>query len=100
MRVSRKQKQVSRGIFGSMPSRLWLQVLQKRSLNEKGKVFVNIKGEPLRGYKHWFDPAVEEAGLRDFTRYYLRHTFASRLAMAGVDLLTISELMGHKTIQM
>jgi integrase len=47
-----------------------------------------------------FDRAVEEAGLRDFTWYCLRHTFASRLAMAGVGLLTISELMGHKTIQM
>ena len=30
----------------------------------------------------------------------LRHTFASRLAMAGVDLRTLAELMGHKTIQM
>jgi integrase len=76
------------------------KVLQKRSLNGKGEVFVNIEGKPLHGYKHWFDPAVEEAGLRDFTWYCLRHTFASRLAMAGVDLLTISELMGHKTIQM
>lgn len=76
------------------------KVLQKRSLNGKGEVFVNIQGEPIRGYKHWFNPTVEEAGLRDFTWYCLRHTFASRLAMAGVDLLTISELMGHKTIQM
>jgi integrase len=76
------------------------KVLQKRSLAGEGQVFVNIQGEPLQGYKHWFGPAVEEAGLRDFTWYCLRHTFASRLAMAGVDLLTISELMGHKTIQM
>jgi len=76
------------------------KVLQKRSLNGKGEVFVTIEGTPLHGYKHWFDPAVEEAGLRDFTWYCLRHTFASRLAMAGVDLLTISELMGHKTIRM
>lgn len=76
------------------------RVLQKRSLNVKGEVFVNIEGQALHGYKHWFDPAVEEAGLQDFTWYCLRHTFASRLALAGVDLLTISELMGHKTIQM
>jgi integrase len=76
------------------------KVLEKRSLNKEGRVFVNIQGQPLRGYKHWFDPAVKEASLRDFTWYCLRHTFASRLAMAGVDLLTISELMGHRTIQM
>jgi site-specific recombinase XerD len=59
-----------------------------------------MEGKPLRGYKHWFDAAVEEAGLQDFTWYCLRDTFASRLAMAGVDLVTIFELMGHKTIQM
>ena len=29
-----------------------------------------------------------------------RHTFASRLVIAGVDLKTVQELMGHKTIAM
>jgi integrase len=76
------------------------KVLQQRSLNGEGQVFVTIQGQPLHGYKHWFDPAVAEAGLRDFTWYCLRHTFASRRAMAGVDILTIFELMGHRTIQM
>jgi integrase len=76
------------------------KVLQQRSLNRQGSVFVNIQGQPLRAYKHWFDRAVEEAGVRDFTWYCLRHTFASRLAMAEVGLLTIAELMGHRTIQM
>ncbi len=66
----------------------------------QGRVFVNMQGEPLKGYKHWFDPAVREAGISFFTWYCLRHTFASRLVMAGVDLRTVAELMGHKTIQM
>jgi len=30
----------------------------------------------------------------------IRYTFASRLVMAGVDLKTVQELMGHKTIAM
>ena len=65
-----------------------------------GWVFVTMDSERLCGYKHWFGPAVETAGIRDFTWYCLRHTFASRLVMAGVDLRTVAELMGHKTIQM
>jgi len=75
------------------------QQLQKRT-NGKEWVFANIHGEPLKGYKHWFEEAVATAGLEDFTWYCLRHTFASRLVMAGVDIRTVAELMGHKTIQM
>src|ERR1039458_6201474 len=47
----------------------------------KGRVFVNIHGEPVRGYKHWFGPAVKAAGIPHFTWYCLRHTFASWLVM-------------------
>jgi integrase len=75
------------------------QELFSRSRGE-GPVFVDTQGDLLKGYKHWFVPAVRKAGLGDFTWYCLRHTFASRLAMAGVDLRTVAELMGHKTIQM
>jgi integrase len=76
------------------------KLLRQRSLDSAGPVFVNMQGERLQGYKHWFDDAVREAGIRDFTWYCLRHTFASRLAMAGASLRDIAEAMGHKTIQM
>jgi integrase len=75
------------------------QQIFARSSGE-GFVFIGRRGEPLRGYKHWFEDAVVLAGVKDFTWYCLRHTFASRLVMAGVDIRTIAELMGHKTIQM
>jgi len=44
--------------------------------------------------------ACEEAKVVGVTWHILRHTFASRLVMAGVDLKTVQELMGHKTIAM
>jgi integrase len=36
----------------------------------------------------------------NFHWHDLRHTFASRLVMAGTDIRTVQDLMGHKTIGM
>ncbi len=44
--------------------------------------------------------AVSEAKIEDFRFHDLRHAFASRLAMEGVDLLTIKDLGGWKTLSM
>src|SRR5271169_2635075 len=40
------------------------------------------------------------AKIAGFSWHCLRHTFASRLVMAGVDIRTVQELLGHKTIAM
>lgn len=63
-------------------------------------VFLNTEGHALRSSRDWFEPAVAEAEVRDYTWHCNRHTFASRLVMAGVDIRTVAYLMGHSTIQM
>jgi site-specific recombinase XerD len=50
-------------------------------------------------HRKWWEQVIAEAKLHDFHWHDLRHTFASRLVMAGVDLRTVQELMGHLTIQ-
>jgi integrase len=67
---------------------------------EGGRVFRNRHGQPYRSFRTAFERAVRQAGIQDFTFYDLRHTFASRLVMAGVDLPTVKELLGHKDIAM
>src|SRR5262245_61897949 len=63
-------------------------------------VFRTPQGRPYRNFRTAFEHAVQKAGLEDFTFHDLRHTFASRLVMAGVDLPTVKELLGHKNIAM
>jgi len=47
-----------------------------------------------------FTQAVRTAGLKNVTFHTLRHTFASHAVMAGVDLYTLTKILGHRTLQM
>jgi site-specific recombinase XerD len=53
-----------------------------------------FSGEPDK----WFAELCAKAKITDFTWHDLRHTFASRLVMAGVPIRAVSELMGHSDI--
>ncbi len=45
-----------------------------------------------------FLKAVKRADIPPCRFHDLRHTFATRLVLAGVDLATVKELMGHASI--
>ena len=46
----------------------------------------------LKPPARWFPEACQQANVLNFTWYCFRHTFASGLVMAGVDLRTVQEL--------
>ena len=48
----------------------------------------------------WFAGAIKKADVKNFRWHDLRHTFASRHAMSGTDILTISKLLGHASVVM
>jgi integrase len=50
--------------------------------------------------KKSFHSARTKAKLGDFHFHDLRHTFASNLIMEGADLMTVKDLLGHKTLSM
>jgi len=57
-------------------------------------------GNPFGDVKTAWWKALKETGIERFRFHDMRHTFGSRLGMAGVDIKTIQELMGHKDIKM
>src|SRR5262249_42905629 len=63
-------------------------------------VFAKRDGTRIQSITRAFRTACKRAGLADVTPHVLRHTFASRLAMAGVDLRTIQELGGWRSLRM
>jgi integrase len=80
-------------VLRSLPSRLKSPyVFPSRS----GKTPLNANNFINRVW----NPLLQEARIEDFHWHDCRHTFTSRLIMAGVDLRTVQELLGHKTITM
>ena len=71
-----------------------------KAQNGQGEyVFTNPRtGKPYVDIKRSFDSACKKAGVENLRFHDLRHSFATRLARRGVDLVIVKELMGHASI--
>lgn len=63
-------------------------------------VFFGQGENRVRSLPHCWEKYLDDAGIQDFHWHDLRHTFASRLVMAGVPIFTVQGLLGHCTIKM
>jgi integrase len=81
-----------------------IELMKRRTKNVKGAFVFPSKGNsdgPIASVRKAHDAAVEKAGIKEHFRLYdLRHTFATRAVAAGVDLPTLSAILGHTSIQM
>jgi len=82
---------------------IMLELLQRLHQSKKSDfVFTNSRGQPYdkEGVRAAFNKAKHELGLHGLRFHDLRHTFASYLVMSGVDLRSVQELGGWKSLRM
>jgi integrase len=82
-----------------------LKVCRAKRNPDTPRVFLTRYGQPMKYPRAWFrlvmtDAVKKNPALRNVTWHILRHTFISRLVMAGVDLVTVMNQAEHKTLAM
>ena len=73
---------------------------RKQSNKNVGYVFSGRTDGTLLDVKKAWISVRASAEISNFRWHDLRHSFASKLAMRGVDLNTIRELLGHASLAM
>ena len=84
-------------------SRLVELLRRKATMQAKGSFVFSSAASTLvdaRNLTRSFRLAAKKAQLIDVRFHDLRHTFATRLAQAGVDLYKVQRLLGHKSAAM
>ena len=77
-----------------------LQGWRAQSETGEGLVFVNDDGKRFDRVNFSWRHLLKDAGIAAFRWHDMRHHFASRLVMGGVDLNTVRELLGHSDYAM
>jgi site-specific recombinase XerC len=81
-----------------------LRIIRTMDTLDSPYVFAGIR-KPLQPMdsraflRRAYEPAMLKAKIRNASWHTLRHTTASRLVMAGVPLVTVKDILGHRDIQ-
>jgi integrase len=73
-------------------------ILQERQLDNSMKPFAITIDEAERAWQ-WVRGKMKMDDDKEFVMHALRHTCASRLVNAGIDLYVVKEWLGHSSIQ-
>ena len=76
----------------------WLPKLAPE--NTRFEILKVFATEPFNNIKRSWTSVFKKANIEQFRWNDLRHHFASKLVMVGIDLNTVRELLGHSDIKM
>ncbi len=81
-----------------LPEHIAADLCRLREKSSSVYIVQNKKGErmSIRSYQYIFEKITEKAGVRKLNFHAIRHTFATRALENGIDIKTLSEIMGHK----
>lgn len=98
-----KEREVPLGELSIQALRLYLTKSRNQlTISSIDYLFLNQDGQRLsrQGFFKILRKIAKSAGIdRDVSPHTLRHSFATHLLEAGVDLRTLQELLGHEDIQ-
>jgi integrase len=77
-----------------------LRNLSLKKVNDEYVFWNRRTGKPVQDLKKAFKSACKKAGIDNLRFHDLRHTFATKLVENGVDIVTVSELLGHSSLRM
>lgn len=75
-------------------------VLSQANPDNKEKFVTSTKNTFIspRTYEYQFKKQLDACGLETINYHALRHTFATRCVERGVDVKTLSEILGHANV--
>lgn len=79
-----------------------LAIINKRFMESSGYVLTGKCDKYIepRTMEYYFKSVCEACGIRAVNFHALRHTFATRCVEAGCDVKSLSEILGHSSVNM
>ena len=80
-----------------LPRSFWILLREMSGEMRDEDYFLSGNAEPIepRNYQYFFKKTLADCELRYVNFHTLRHTFATRCVEAGMDIKTLSEILGH-----